>query len=127
MKLRIEQRFLIGNLLPKESNIDILRIVRQLQMDLSFSEKEHEEKFIRREGDTYTWGDPENEDAVAAAEAVNQPVDISIGDRAFHIIKGALTQANNDGLLTSEFISLYEHFVEGKEWLPNSDGQNAPT
>lgn len=118
MELRIAQRFLISNLLPEESNIDILRIVKELKMALSFSEEELKEKFIRREGDTYTWGDPENEDVVAAAKAVDEPVDIPIGERAFDVIKSTLNTVNNQGKLLMEFIPLYEHFVEGKEWNP---------
>lgn len=87
-------------------------------MALSFSEEELKAMFMRREGDTYTWGDPEAEDPVAAAEAVNQPVDIPIGERAFDVIKSTLNRANNDGRLRQEFIPLYEHFCEGKEWKP---------
>ena len=87
-------------------------------MDLSFSEEELKEKFIRQSGDTYTWGDPENEDVIAAAEAVNQPVDIPIGERAFDVIKSSLNATNREGKLLMEFIPLYEHFVEGKEWKP---------
>ncbi len=118
MKLRIAHRFLLSNLLPEENNIGTLRVIRELQSALSFSEKELKEKFIRRDGDIYTWGDPENEDKDAAAEAVDEPVDILVGERAFDIIKDSLNYANDMGKLRMQFIPLYEHFCEGKEWKP---------
>lgn len=118
MELRISHRLLLLNLLPSEGTIDILRIVLDLRSTLSFSEEEHAATFLRIEGDTFRWGDPEAENKEAAAKAVDTLADIDIGERAFDVIKSMLNTANNEGQLRVEFIPLYEHFVEGKEWNP---------
>ncbi len=127
MKLRISDRLLILNLIPKEGTIDTLRIVRDLQIALSFSEEEHKATHLRLEGDMFVWGDPEVEDKEAAAKAVDIHKDIEIGERAFDVIKGTLGMASSNGLLKIEYLPLYEHFCEGKEWSPSPDGQTEST
>ena len=121
MKLQIAHRLMLLQIIPEKGTIDILRIVRDLRGALSFSEAEHKASFFRQENNMFVWGDPEWEEhgfesANAAAEAVDIPKDIDIGERAFDVIKSAVNTSSNEGELTAEFIPFYEHFVERKEW-----------
>ncbi len=108
MLLNVKQRLLLLNILPDEGNYDTLKIVRDQQALLSFTEEEHTRLKIRRQDGMYVWD-----------EGVDEPVDITIGEVAFNMIKRALRQLDTEGKLQVEFLPLYEHFVEGEEWLPS--------
>lgn len=114
MKLKIGPRLLLLQVLPREGDITTLRIVQELRSNLSFKEDELAANFLRQEGDLFVWGDPEKKGE--DVNEVDQPTDIPIGERAFDIIKLALQRISTDSKLVAEFIPLYEHFVEGKEW-----------
>ncbi len=105
MLLNVKQRLLLLNILPDEGNYDTLKIVRDQQNLLSFNEEELKRLKIRREGEMYQWD-----------EAADEPVDISIGEMSFNMIKMALRRLNEEGKLQMEFLPLYEHFVEGEDW-----------
>lgn len=123
MLLKIEDRFVLLNVLPAESDVATLRIALDLKRALSFSERELKEKFIRPVADGFEWGDPELEGSDMAV--VNKPVDIQIGERASDVIKLALQQFSSQGKLRAEFLPLYDHFVEGKGWPPTQEVQDA--
>jgi hypothetical protein len=108
MLLTIKYRLLLMNILPDEGNYDTLKIVREQQDHLGISEEEHKRLKVRREGSIIQWD--ESQDA---------PVEIEIGEVAGHIIKRELTRLDSEGLLQMEFLSLYEYFVEGEDWLPD--------
>lgn len=107
MLLNVKQRLLLLNILPNEGNYDTLKIVRDQQDALSFTEEEYKGLQIKRDGDRYTWD-----------EANDPLVDIPIGEVAVSIIRRALRLLDEEGLLKVEFLPLYEHFVEGEEWPP---------
>ncbi len=108
MLLNVKQRLLLLNIIPDEGNYDTLKIVRDQQNLLSFNEEELKRLKIVREGEMYQWD-----------EAADEPVDISIGEMAFNVIKTALRRLNDEGKLQMEFLPLYEYFVEGEDWLPD--------
>ena len=93
MLLKIEHRFLLLNILPRESDVITLRIVQELKQDLSFTEQELKDKFIREDSGTFHWGDPELNGA--DIDTINQPVDIAVGERAHDVIKLVLEQLNS--------------------------------
>ncbi len=109
MLLNVKQRLLLLNILPDEGTYDTLKIVRDQQNLLSFTEEELKRLKIRREGDMYQWD-----------EAADEPVDISMGEMASNMIKMALRRLDSEGQLKVEFLPLYEHFVEGEEWSPGN-------
>jgi hypothetical protein len=110
MLLNVKQRLLLLNVLPDEGTYDTLKVVRDQQNLLSFDEEELKRLKIQRNGDMYVWD-----------EKVDEPVDISIGEIASSLIKGALRKLDNEGQLKVEFLPLYEHFVEGEDWSPTLD------
>lgn len=118
MELKIEQRLLILNVLPGAGNITTLRIVRELQDNLSFTEKELKVNFLRQEGSQLVWGDPEKEGRDLAE--VDQPKEVPIGEKAFDVIKESLSKVEQAGKLEARYVPFYEHFVEGKEWNASS-------
>lgn len=112
MLLTVKQRLLIGNVLPEEADFITLKVVKELQDVLSFSEEETNRLEIRREGDMYLWKEGEGD----------IPVEIHVGDAAKAVITGTLRGLSANGQLRMEFLPLYEHFVEGEEW-PSKDGK----
>ncbi len=105
MLLNVKQRLLLLNVLPDESNYIELKIIREQQERLSFSDEELQRLKVKREGDIYTWD-----------ESLDEPVEIEINESARGIIKLAFRQLDQQGQLKVEFLPLYEHFVEGEDW-----------
>jgi len=99
-KLNIVERLGILSILPKEGNYVTLRIIRELQNNLSFTEKEIKDWEIKAEGQKISW----NPDKVSSIE-------IEIGDKASEIIREALKTLDKQNKLTQELFSLYEKFV----------------
>ena len=103
MELNTLDRIVILGLLPKVGDITTLRISRELESRLGFSEEEHKRLKIevnKRDGNIY-W----DSDADA-------PINIDLGDVATRIIKDALLEMNERRQLTRDHLSLYERFVE---------------
>ncbi len=113
MLLNVKQRLLLMNVLPGEGNYDTLKIVRDQQALLGFSEEEHKNLKMQRKDGLIVWD-----------EGAEVSVDIRIGEVAATIIKRTLRQLSEEGQLQMEFLPLYEHFVEGEEWLPNKQESN---
>ena len=107
MLLNVKQRLLLLNILPSESNYITLKVIREQQERLSFSEEELKRLKVKRDGDRYIWD-----------ESVDEPVDIEIGESARGIIKLAFRELDQQGQLKVEFLPLYEHFMEGEDWPP---------
>ncbi len=116
MLLDVKHRMLLLQILPSEGDYVTLKVIRDQQNLLSLSEEEHKRLNIKREGDMYTW---KEEDDV--------PVDIPMGEAATGVVKMALRTLNEKGRLKMEFLPLYEHFWEGKDWPPSPDGQTEST
>jgi hypothetical protein len=107
MFLNVKQRLLLLNILPDEANYITLKIIREQQSLLSFSNEELQRLKVKREGDVYTWD-----------ESLDEPVEIEINESARGIIKLAFRQLDQQGQLKVEFLPLYEHFIEGEDWPP---------
>jgi hypothetical protein len=98
MKLSVIDRFTLLNVLPKEGNYLTLRIIRDLQSELSFSEDELREMNFKEESGAATWNEIEKE--------------INIGEKANDVIIGALKKADKESKLTIEMIDTYGKFIE---------------
>ena len=103
LHLNTRDRILLGQLLPAQGSFATLRIVREMQNQLSFSEDEHKALKIREENGRLWWdqeGDAQRE--------------FSFGEKAWEIIKNALKKADAESTLTIEHLPLYETIVGEK-------------
>ena len=106
MKLNISERLVLLEILPKEGSLLTLRIIRELQNELSFSEEELKEFNVRievHEGKIMARWDPGKE---------NIEKDVPIGERATEIIVRRLKEFDEQKALTMRMMSVYEKFVE---------------
>ena len=104
MKLNVLERVLSLGILPKESNFVTLRIVSDLQKELSLTEKEIKDFEIEQVPNAgYKWNEKGKEEK-----------EIKIGEKAADIIKETLLKLNEDKKLNQQFITLYDKFVETK-------------
>jgi hypothetical protein len=103
-KLNIAERLGLLDVLPREGSFITLKIVRDLQSSLSFTEKELEEFGINQEGNNIKW----------FPEKSNETIEIEIGERAQDIIIAALKKLDESKKLTPNHFNLYELFVENK-------------
>lgn len=98
MKLTIGERFVLLSLIPQQGNFATLKIVRELQDNLSFSEEEHKKHQFVFEGENVSWkGSSEKE--------------INFGEKATDIIVKAFKELNAQEKLKLEHMPLYEKFV----------------
>lgn len=102
MKLKIAERIILQQILPKEGDIVSIRIIRDLQNALSFSEAEIKQFKIRQEDGRVHWNDDAEKE-------------IKIGNQALVIIVDALKKINETKKLDINLISIYEKFVEGSQ------------
>ena len=114
MRLLVAERLSLMQILPKEGNFVTLKIVRDLQSALSFSEKEHEKlKFT-------TETDPKNPEKqfmkwrdIKDLKVANK--DVSVGPKAKEIVSSILKKLDKDGTLTQQLFGLYEKFCLPEE------------
>lgn len=102
----MERMLLLKSLAGVEGNLATLRVVRDLQGELSFSEEEHKELNFRQEGTKVHW-DPSN---VSLKE-------VSIGPAAMDAALFMFKKLDEMQTLTLEYLPLYERLLEAKEEL----------
>jgi len=106
-KLNIEERIALLNVLPFQGDVITLKIIRDLQNSLSFSEEEMKHfkmKNIRKpDGTTF---------AVWDSDFTNETKEIEIGEVAEGIIVGQLKMLESKKILRMEMLTLYEKFVK---------------
>lgn len=109
LKLNILERISLLNVLPHEGSIITLRIMRELQSKLSFTEEELKKYKMKNTQSpdgrtTITWDE----------DFSLKETDIEIGEAATGIIVNELKKLDSQNRLRMEMLSLYEKFVEGK-------------
>ncbi len=100
MELDVIERLTVLTILPKEGSYADLKILNQLKLALSFSEKEIKDWGIRADlelNQTY-W----DENGIA---------EIPIGEKATDIITESLKKLNKEKKLMANAFSVYEKFV----------------
>ena len=126
MKLNVFERAQILQILPKEGDFTILKVLRELQGLVGFSDEDHKEFNIRSNGATVSWGPSEeknnkgkrlfsDEENKKFSEAVVEEREIKFGDKALEIIKNELLKLDKDKKLTPAMFTVYEKFVQEKE------------
>jgi hypothetical protein len=109
MDFTIAERIALSNILPPEGNVVTLRIVRELQMQLAFDEREIKEYKIKNHTHpdgrlSITWD----------GDFTTKAKDVSIGDVAKGIIVEQLKKLSSGNMLRLEMLDLYDKFVDGK-------------
>lgn len=103
MKLDVKERLLLLNILPKETNFLIMKIARDLQDNLGFSEAELKElKFVTNEDGLLKW-DP---------KAKIEEKEIEIGEKANEMIVSELKKLDEQKKLRTEHYEFYAKFLE---------------
>lgn len=107
MEFSITERISLMSVLPKEGDIVTLRILRDLQAELGFSEEELEVLKLVQGAGQVRW-DPEG------AEAVGQK-EIQVGRAARRLVAKTLKSLEKQKKLPLAFIDLYERFVKEED------------
>jgi hypothetical protein len=111
MELTVAERLMLGMLLgPIAADVITLRIVRNLQEELSFSDEESEElEFDDKDADGKQTGQVKwNQDAPQTKEFDFKPA-------ALRIIVEQLKKANASKTLTLQQLDLYDKFIPDEE------------
>jgi len=99
MKLNLNERFAVLQIIPKEGNFATLKVVNNLRLILAPSEAEYKEFGITAEGEMLRWNDKGQEER-----------EIKIGEKATDVIVEALKKLDEDKKLTQSQFSIYEKF-----------------
>lgn len=100
MKLNLNERFAVLQIIPQEGSFATLKITNDLKMALAPSEAEHKEFEITTEGEMLKWNVKGTEDR-----------EIKIGEMATDMIVTALKKLDGEKKLTQSQFSIYEKFV----------------
>ena len=100
MELKNRERIVLSMILePQAGRYDVLKLVRKLREDLSFSESEIKEVNLRaEEGGGYRW----DKDLVK---------DVEIGEVTMGVIKKQFEKLEKEGRLHETHMDIYEKFV----------------
>ena len=99
MELTVLERLLLLRVLPKQGNLTMLRIVRDLERDLSFSEEEHAALQFDTKGGAIKWQPGAVPDK-----------DVRFGPRAMQLVVDALTEMDKKAELTLDWLDLCDKF-----------------
>ncbi len=133
MKLNVAERVALLQILPAEGDFTTLKVLRELQEKIGFSEEDHKKYNIRRIGNNIRWG-PWNEEEikevgdgdkarakqmekenVGLAKTMGETDEIEFGEKATEIVKESLLGLDKEKKLKSEHVTLYEKFVQEKK------------
>jgi len=100
MKFNVIERVMLSSILPKEGNFTNLKLVREINEQLSFDEEENKTLNFRQDGDQMRWN---------PVEIIK---DIELGSVATALIVKELTRMDKEEKLTIEHYSLCEKFLD---------------
>ncbi len=100
MELDVIERLTVLTILPKEGSYADLKILNQLKLALSFSEKEMKD-----------WGIKSDPELNQTSWDENGVAEIPIGEKATDIITESLKKLNKEKKLMEQAFSVYEKFV----------------
>ena len=101
MKLNVQERLTLLEVLPKEGNFATLRIIRRTQDRLGLADEEYKEFGVKQKGNQISWNEKGREER-----------DIQIGESATDIIVGALDKLDSENKLTVQHLTVFEKFKE---------------
>jgi len=100
MKFGIQERLVLLNVLPQQGDAVTLRILRDFQTEVSFTEEEKKAVNLVSSNGQITWNAPDY-----------KPKDIEVGDTMKEIVVGVLKGLNAGKKLTQHSLPLYDRFV----------------
>jgi len=106
MKLNPMERITLLNILPKEGTALTLRIIRDLQVALAFTEDEYKDYVDHVPGPNGTTNE------IIKADKLNVKKDVAIGEKAEEAIVTALKDLSEKKTLHISQLALYDKFVE---------------
>ena len=108
MELKVFERLILLNVLPREGDLTALKLIRKLREELSFSEEEHKAlQFSPINPET-----GEKDGLMHWLLAGDKPKEVTIGEKANDIIVEAFKRLNKEKKLKEEHIPVYELFVK---------------
>jgi hypothetical protein len=110
MKLSINERFSLRNILPQEGTMITMRIVRDLQRELSLSDNEITEYEVKMKvlpdgSQGIVWN---------AEKAKDRGKEIPVGENAWGIVVERLKKLDEMKQINLGLIDLYDRFVDHK-------------
>jgi DNA modification methylase len=114
MKLNIAERIALLQVLPEEGDFTTLKVLREIQENVGFSEEDHKKYKIEKfneEGKKDPNGNRIRWDPV---EGIKE-VEIEFGVKATEIVKDALTKMDSEKKLIPNLFTLFEKFVQDKQ------------
>lgn len=102
--LNIPERVALLQILPAEGDFTTLKVLRELQSALGFSEADHKRFKIVRSAERVSWDPTEGA----------KEVEIKLGEKATEIVKDALLNLDKTKKLRPEHFTAYEKFVQDK-------------
>lgn len=109
MKFNPAERINLLNVIPKEGTASTLKIIRDLQTALGFTEEEHREFIVEYKLPNGSKYEDLNKDKLTVLK------DVAVGEKARDVIVEALKTASEQKKLHISMLGLYERFVEGKK------------
>lgn len=108
IRLTVAERLALLNMLPKEGDIETIRIVHDLRKNLSFGEEEHAALKISRDEQTGSvrWD--------AGVEKELGPAEIPCGLAGLEVIRRALRDLNKRRAMREAYLPLWDRFVDEK-------------
>ena len=100
MKLTVLERLLLLRLLPRQGNLTTLRIVRDMERELGFSEEEHAAlQFVNSDDGSMSWDREADEEK-----------DVEFGDVAYGLVRKGLSQLDKAEGLQMGHLTLCDKF-----------------
>lgn len=104
MDLSVGERMVLLTILPKEGSLTDLRIIRDMQASLSFSEEDYAKYGIKL-----------NEEGHTAWKETGETKAVEVGKRAKEIIQGAIDNLDKRKQLNIAFLPFIERFLDEAE------------
>ena len=104
MILTVDERLTLLRVLPKERNVADMRILRDLRMNLSFTEEEREK-----------WGIITNHETLMMHWEEDGEAEIPIGEIATSIIVDELRKLDKQDKITEKILVIFERFIPATE------------
>jgi hypothetical protein len=104
MKFGVLERIVLQSILPQELDYITYKIVKDLKLELSFSEKEIKEFNLEQVGERITWD-----------KSKEKTKEIPLGEKARSVIVKGLEKLNSEGKINDDNVGLYEKFIMGND------------
>jgi len=104
MILTVSERLTLLGILPKEKNAADMRILRDLRMNLSFTEEERKK-----------WGIVANEETLMLHWEENGETEIPVGEIATSIVVGELRKLDEQDKVSEKILLVYDKFIPATE------------